>query len=351
MYYAFFTHVGEMKTQVGRLPVTFAGYKVLIQKALLDAKWSRRLPAAHLFMILQWNLMSRQESVSGLNLDNISWNGDCLHVFVPKHKADLKGDNSYNRNIYANPLVPSLCPILSLAIYLACTTYLPRRGTQSPDLFQGTMDHRFCSWLSNCLDSLNELERMELGGATIEDFGTHSFRKGSSIFVSTFPGGPNPVSVDLRGGWKLPGVRDRYIYATEGGDQLCGRLLAGLPFNSYSDFGALPPHFNTSFLGSSILPGDGDWRQVFEAYRMFPITFRSCVPFLFASLIFHADWIKSNLPKEHPFFKTRFWSSNLREDLKDHIHSGSGVNRITGMGDISTAFNIISNYAGYHFNF
>ena len=35
-------------------------------------------------------------------------------------------------------------------------------------------------------------------GITREDIGTHSFRKGSGTFVSSFPGGPSDHSVEVR---------------------------------------------------------------------------------------------------------------------------------------------------------
>ncbi|OWY90266.1 hypothetical protein PHMEG_00041690, partial [Phytophthora megakarya] len=54
-------------------------------------------------------------------------------------------------------------------------------------------------------------------------------------------------SVYLRVGQSLGKLKDRYIHFGEGADQLCGRMIAGLPFDS-ERFGVLPPHFSPELL-------------------------------------------------------------------------------------------------------
>ena len=50
-------------------------------------------------------------------------------------------------------------------------------------------------------------------GANEKDFGTHSNRKGGSLYVLNW----NEVSAVLRAGWTIGNVQDRYIFAGSGG--------------------------------------------------------------------------------------------------------------------------------------
>ena len=50
------------------------------------------------------------------------------------------------------------------------------------------------------------------------------------------------ISVYRRAGWSIGNVQQRYIFLTEGGDRMVGRILCGGEWNS-DDFAALPPHF------------------------------------------------------------------------------------------------------------
>src|SRR4051812_15231313 len=72
---------------------------------------------------MQWNMMGRSSMVSGLMLQHISWHDDCLVVTTPKHKGDQEGAHCYPRHIFANPLQPFICPVLSLAILIFSRSY------------------------------------------------------------------------------------------------------------------------------------------------------------------------------------------------------------------------------------
>jgi hypothetical protein len=76
-----------------------------------------------------------------------------------------------------------------------------------------------------------------------EQLGTHSVLKGSVTYCTGMICGPSVVQIFLRAGWSLGSIQDRYISAGEGGDQLTGRVLAGLSCND-SSFALLPPHFD-----------------------------------------------------------------------------------------------------------
>ncbi|KAG6942307.1 hypothetical protein JG687_00019134, partial [Phytophthora cactorum] len=69
-------------------------------------------------------------------------------------------------------------------------------------------------------------------------------------------------------GQSLSKLKDRYIHFGEGADQLCGRMIAGLPFNS-ERFAVLPPH--------SPLPPElcekmtiNYWNEIVSGYSSYP---------------------------------------------------------------------------------
>ena len=100
--------------------------------------------------------------------------------------------------------------------------------------------------LRELLKNLTE-EEFEILGCVASDLGMHSCRKGSCTYCLGQVYGPTPVTVLLRMGQTLGKLKDRYIHIGEGADQLCGRMVTGLPFNN-EEFAVLPPHFGPDIL-------------------------------------------------------------------------------------------------------
>ncbi|KAF0747420.1 hypothetical protein AaE_007736, partial [Aphanomyces astaci] len=96
-------------------------------------------------------------------------------------KNDQDGQMSFARHVYANPLNPEICPVLSLGVLLFT------RGANLPGspslLFGYNAKERFSTWLR--------------------------FAKAVSIW--------------LRAGWSLGSVQGQYIFEGSGGDQFVGR--------------------------------------------------------------------------------------------------------------------------------
>ncbi len=99
----------------------------------------------------------------------------------------------------------------------------------------------------------------------------------------------------------------RYIFPGSGGDQIVGRALSGLPVSA-TTFTTLPPHFTRDDLLSL---GAIGWSHIFEGYDSYPQCFRRAVPYLLASIVFHHDWLKTNLPGNHPFWQQRLCIGEL----------------------------------------
>lgn len=75
-----------------------------------------------------------------------------------------------------------------------------------------------------------------------DDLGTHSFRKGAGSYLGQCGSASGYIATCLRMGWKIGEVQNRYFVQLEGGDQLVGRAVCGLPRNDVR-YATPPPHF------------------------------------------------------------------------------------------------------------
>jgi hypothetical protein len=249
--------------------------------------------------------------VSDILLSKIAWDGDCLSVFFLKHKGDQDGSRAFPRAIYANPLDPQVCPILSLGIKLLCE---PCTTSRPVKLFPGkSQDSNFAKWISKEIDDLSEEEKSVVG-CFDSDIGSHSGRKGAATFVCGITGGPDSHSVYLRMGHTLGGVADRYIFSSSGSDRYVGRSVCGLPHTS-ADFATLPPHF------SRACP-DIEWPEIVPNYSLYDSGIVSAIPFLVASVIYHLDWIRSNLPATHRIYSSKLFASDYLNRLRPFVIVG-----------------------------
>lgn len=183
---------------------------------------------------------------------------------------------------------------------------------------------RFSKWLKNKLTVCAETLRAMC--ICIMDIGTHSFRKGIATWLSGMIGGPSPINIYLRAGWSL-GNQKRYIMSGQGGDELTGRAATGLNIND-AEFASLPPHFNSE--DGPILT-TAEWEEFFPGYGNTPATFQQVLPFLLASLYYHADWLDENLAADHPLRTSRAWTHPRAQEIKGKIHAGQFKNDITGL--------------------
>ena len=81
--------------------------------------------------------MGRSASVGAIHLAHMNWVDDSLAIEYARDKTDRKGKAKGGlKHIYANPLMPHICPILGLAIYVFCFG-INRAGK----LFEGMSDN------------------------------------------------------------------------------------------------------------------------------------------------------------------------------------------------------------------
>ena len=277
---------GVMSIVEGKQPMSFKGYKLLAAKAIAQEKDYNLAIFSHLYLLLCWNLIARCVSVGSLMYNHVSQGSDSLVVVFPSHKGDQEGRTALPKHVYANTAEPSICPILSFAIYVFTRGY-GREGSKTT-IFAGEAESRFSKWLNNLC--MNNKEVLKNQGTNISMSGTHSFRKGIASFLSGTPGGASAISIYLRAGWSLGSVQSHYILEGEGGDQLCGRAATGLPLTDVS-FANLPPHFLRS--EEECLSSE-QWGDILPGYSTFyPTTFREVIPYLLASLVYHQTYLVS----------------------------------------------------------
>ena len=251
-----------------------------------------------------------------------------MTITTPRTKTDQTGETAFAKSIFANPMKPSVCPILALAVATLCR---PLRSdspsTAAPQLFDGNdQEDRFSNILSTVLTTLST-SKAALLGAKAEHIGTHSARKGAASYTVTVVDGPSSVATFLRAGWSLGNTKDRYIFEGEGGDQLCGRVVCGLSTLNET-FAVLPPHFLPEALLSIT---DFEWRDVVPGFDHYPETFRQCIPYLLASVVHHEEFLRTSLSAEHTLFHTRVFASGLINRLRGTTVTGIGQCVHTGM--------------------
>ena len=281
----------------GKEPLPFVVY-CAICRWLLEKGDSASI-FAHCFLTLTWNLICRSKNTTLVQREHISWEGDAAGIQFAHSKTDIGGDESpHIRHIYANPLKPFICPILSLARYLIL---FPGRDTGP--LFHGSAQYdRFRTILNNIVqEHRDEILRM---GIHPDDIGVHSIRKGAATYCSsgtTF--GVSFAAVCVRAGWSMGGVKDRYIKYAEAGDRVCGRTVSGLDVNSHQ-FSISPPLLDVEEQEETKV--DEAQRQLFGTT---PAKWGLLIRFLLASLLFHREWMRTNIGPDF-LDQARFFSPN-----------------------------------------
>ena len=76
----------------GKKPMNFDVYKLMCRKMLQLN--SDEGSFAHLFLVLEWNLMARASNCTNFRLGHLEWRQDCLVFFFGKSKRDQTGENA-----------------------------------------------------------------------------------------------------------------------------------------------------------------------------------------------------------------------------------------------------------------
>jgi hypothetical protein len=180
---------------------------------------------AHCYLVLTWNLACRCGNTARIAYRDVAWTEsfDSFSVLFSHSKTDQLGEHAkYSRHIFANPLSPIICPVLSLAKYMQCcfNTVQNAGGLLFPG---GGQDARFSALLAKVI--VLKKREVKMMGYNLDDLGTHSIRKGAVSYLASLPGGPPAASTCIRAGWTMGKVRDIYMRYVTSGDQFVGRCL------------------------------------------------------------------------------------------------------------------------------
>lgn len=197
---------GSESTKVGKDPLRFGLYQALTQ--LLLKQSDKKFQFAQTFLVLSWNLMCRSKNTVNICDSHIAWAEDALTIMFAHQKNDQNGMRKDPRHIYANPFMPHICPILSLALFLAVTPL----SRDSHKLFAGEKQYDRYRKIMKAFYDLDDVRDVIINfGICPLDLGTHSSRKGACTYcTSGSVSGPGSVPVHIRAGWALPGVQDTY---------------------------------------------------------------------------------------------------------------------------------------------
>jgi hypothetical protein len=199
---------------------------------------------------------------------------------------------SYFKRVYANALNPFVCPILALAIEV-----FSRDSLQAdPDrVFPGTLPHQnhnhgFKAFLKKTFGLTG------LGVDTSRITG-HSPKRSAIMTVSDCEV-VQWHSAELRADHKC-GITSSYQTSpAPQQDGIMGRILSCLPFGE-RDFNLAPPHFDAKDIVS--VP----FSTMVTNFESYTIDFKSVIPYLFASLVYHWEWIERKIPQSHPIFTSK----------------------------------------------
>ena len=109
-------------------------------------------------------------------LSSLGMGNSALQVYFAHMKNNQTGDFPCDpRHIYVNPYNPTVCPLLSLTMYLLVTP-----PTSSSALFPGSDQYnRYNKYLRNLLER-KEVYVMRNYGVDVGEIGAHSARKGAA---------------------------------------------------------------------------------------------------------------------------------------------------------------------------
>lgn len=132
-----------------------------------------------------------------------------------------------------------------------------------------------------------------------------------------------------------------------GEDELCGRILAGLPLEK-EEFATYPPHLSAE--DQEIVEAYG-WNKLLPGYNEYPPCFQRCVPYLFASIVYHYDtlkkWFKNSnslwsIPMLANFHNLNVFKSTIGKILTGQHHCSNTLMKTTGVPGVYGSHNNIN---------
>jgi len=151
-------------------------------------------------------------------------------------------------------------------------------------------------------------------GLQPEDLGSHSIRKGAATYCSSGSTHcPSSSAVSERAGWSNGAVFNTYLRYEAAGDAFVGRTITGPPIDS-SEFAILPPHFKEADSSGMVTSA------IEMLFPTLPMCMYGVAEFALASVLYHADFLRTNLQRNRPLWKsTLFQDEAMLNTLKSKV--------------------------------
>ncbi|KAL3793017.1 hypothetical protein ACHAWO_008273 [Cyclotella atomus] len=302
-----------LRTSSGKDPMPFGAYELLC--SILHRSRNPQHIAAHLFLTLDWNMLSRVDFIVSSNVEFIGMSSDALRFDVGLTKTDQEGKNNIDHpfHVYSCPENPVVCPVLAMAKHLVKN---PRILVGNCKLFKGSNQYEhYFSIFRKIVNSPQHRQSFIDRGLDPKYFGTHSIRKGAVTHIASGVTSSPPIaSICIRANWKMPGVMNRYIKWESAGDQYVGRCVSGrkrldktfaesIPYFDFSSYSMLEKEVKMreldQWIKDRMLDG-GENESIF-------FLFKSCL----ASLIYHRSWLNQTIHDENAIRISPFWYEDI----------------------------------------
>jgi hypothetical protein len=77
--------------------------------------------------------MCRASNTLSIQFDHIEFKEDALCIYFARMKNDQLGERPKDpRHVYANPILPEVCPLLALGMYWLCFGFSKEEGALFP---------------------------------------------------------------------------------------------------------------------------------------------------------------------------------------------------------------------------
>ena len=269
--------------------------------------------------------MKRAENCVDCKIDHIWVENDSVVFQFAKSKGMQDGEDHVGPwHVYANPCNPNVCPVLALGKYLF--TY-PELLSSNASLFPGNSQYeRFNDEFTELVKEYSE--ELKIFGVEPGDLGTHSTRKGvGTAICAGCTMSPPIVSVCVRCGWVMGGVKDKYLKYEAAGDQFVGRCATLLDLLSKA-FAISPPYFDFSVSKDRVIHTPEEALALEDKLILFlkeRIPNYDCVRpatialsrMMLASVCFHYKYLKTTLAATSAFRASPIFR-NIPDDLLTH---------------------------------
>ena len=108
---------GDGRIQTANSPIMYKLYRRMNEYMLMQC--IKESVFARAFFCITWNLICHSKNTTTILLHHLEWSDDCLNIYFAHMKNDQLGDRKRDpRHLYANPIDPTVCPIIGTCYLL-----------------------------------------------------------------------------------------------------------------------------------------------------------------------------------------------------------------------------------------